>query len=297
MNSRWILLLTVGVLPAAAQVAPSDWPNYARDLAGTKYSPLDQITPENVTKLLPAWTFSLSAGAAATTATASGPAASSAATPIVVNGVMYLPAGKRVVALDPVTGVVIWSYTLPTGLASQRGVAYWPGDKQNPPRILFTTGTKLVALNANSGKLDPGFGNEGQVDIGVPYSGVPTVYKNVAMVGASVGEVPLGPAGDSRAYDARTGAKLWEFHSVPRPGEVGHDTWLDDGWKGRSGVNVWGWYMTVDEDRGIVYMTFGSAGCELLRRRPAGCESFRQFRGCRRCGYRKVQVAFSNRSS
>ena len=66
-----------------------------------------------------------------------------------------------------------------------------------------------------------------------------------------------GPPGDSRAYDARTGAKLWDFHSVPRPGEVGHETWLDDGWKGRSGVNVWGWYMTVDEQRGIVYMTFG----------------------------------------
>ena len=77
------------------------------------------------------------------------------------------------------------------------------------------------------------------------------------MVGATVGEVPVGPAGDSRAYDARTGAKLWDFHSVPRPGEVGHETWLDDGWKGRSGVNVWGWYMTVDEERGIVYMTFG----------------------------------------
>ena len=92
----------------------------------------------------------------------------------------------------------------------------------------------------------------------VPYSGVPTVYKNVAMIGATVGEVPAGPAGDSRAYDARTGAKLWDFHSVPRPGEVGHETWLDDGWKNRSGVNVWGWYMTVDEERGIVYMTFGA---------------------------------------
>jgi quinoprotein glucose dehydrogenase len=77
------------------------------------------------------------------------------------------------------------------------------------------------------------------------------------MLGATVGEVPIGPPGDSRAYDARSGKKLWDFHSVPRPGEVGHETWLDDGWKGRSGVNVWGWYMTVDEERGTVYMTFG----------------------------------------
>ncbi len=262
MRGSWIVLLAT--LPVAAQVAPGDWPNYARDLAGTKYSPLDQITPGNVAKLAPAWTFVLKAAAVRADTKADPFAipgapvgATSAATPIVVNGVMYLPAGKRVVALDAASGGEIWSYTLPSGLASQRGVAYWPGDKQNPPRVLFTSGSKLIALNANTGKIDPGFGNEGEVDTGVPYSGVPTIYKNVAMIGASVGEVPAGPAGDSRAYDARTGMKLWDFHSVPRPGELGHETWLDDGWKGRSGVNVWGWYMTVDEERGIVYMTFG----------------------------------------
>jgi glucose dehydrogenase len=240
MHLRWILLLTAGCWLAAAQVAPQiaqgDWPNYARDLAGTKYSPLDQITPANVAKLAPAWTFSMrsdpprAGGTADPFATPGAPvAATSAATPIVVDGVMYVPVGTRVVALNAASGSEIWSYALPSGVASQRGVAYWPGDKQNPPRVLFTSGTKLVALNANTGKLDPGFGKEGEVDIGVPYSGVPTVYKNVAMIGATVGEVPVGPAGDTRAYDARTGAKLWDFHSVPRPGELGHETWLDDG--------------------------------------------------------------------
>jgi glucose dehydrogenase len=266
MHSRWILLL-VSVFPVGAQIAPGDWPTYTRDLAGTKYSPLDQITPANVTKLVPAWTFTLradpprAAGVAVSEDPFATPGAarvvSSAATPIVVSGVMFLPVGARILALDAVTGAEIWNYTLPSGQASQRGVAYWPGDKQNPPRVLFTAGSKLVALNAKTGKIDPGFGNEGQVDMVVPYSGVPTIYKNVAMIGATVGEVPVGPAGDSRAYDARTGVKLWDFHSVPRAGELGHDTWLDDGWKGRSGVNVWGWYMTVDEQRGIVYMTFG----------------------------------------
>jgi len=264
MGCRWISLIVAAALPAAAQLSPADWPYYARDLAGTKYSPLDQVTPSNVAKLAPAWTFSLKSEAIKAESSGdpfalpgSAVGATSAATPIVVNGVMYLPAGRRVVALDPSNGAEIWSYVLPAGVASQRGVAYWPGDKQNPPRILFTAGRKLVALNAKTGKIDPGFGNEGEVDVVVPYSGVPTIYKNVAMIGATVGEVPTGPAGDTRAYDARTGAKLWEFHSVPRPGEKGHETWLDDGWKGRSGVNVWGWYMTVDEDRGIVYMTFG----------------------------------------
>ena len=91
----------------------------------------------------------------------------------------------------------------------------------------------------------------------VGYSGVPTVFRNLVMVGASVLELPVGPPGDTRAYDARTGAKLWDFHTVPQPGEVGHETWLNDGWKGRSGTNVWAWQMTVDEQRGILYMPVG----------------------------------------
>jgi quinoprotein glucose dehydrogenase len=78
-------------------------------------------------------------------------------------------------------------------------------------------------------------------DVGVPWNGVPLVFKNVVALGATVGEVPDGPPGDTRAFDARTGKKLWEFHTVPRPGENGHDTWPNDGWKSRSGVNVWGW--------------------------------------------------------
>src|ERR1700690_2222674 len=106
MAARWILLLAASALPLAAQIAPGDWPNYARDLAGTKYSPLEQITPGNVAKLVPAWTFKMRsdpprAGATADPfATPGAPvAATSAATPIVVNGVMYLPVGTRVVAL------------------------------------------------------------------------------------------------------------------------------------------------------------------------------------------------------
>jgi glucose dehydrogenase len=92
----------------------------------------------------------------------------------------------------------------------------------------------------------------------VPYNGVPTIYKNIVLVGASTGEREDGPPGNSRAYDARTGARLWEFQSVPRPGQPGHDTWLNDGWKNRSGVNTWGWFMSADEERGIIYMTFGA---------------------------------------
>jgi quinoprotein glucose dehydrogenase len=117
-----------------------------------------------------------------------------------------------------------------------------------------STGARLMALDAATGKPSEGFGVNGVADIGVPWNGVPLVFKNVITLGATVGEVPDGPPGDTRAFDARTGKKLWEFHTVPRPGEPGHDSWLSDGWKSRSGVNIWGWYMTVDEQRGILYM-------------------------------------------
>jgi quinoprotein glucose dehydrogenase len=237
---------------------------YNRDLAGTRYSPLTQINGKNVARLALAWSYR---------PTEAGGRVPTQATPLAVNGVMYLPAGDGIVALEADTGKEIWHYHLPGDqTASYRGVAYWPGDGHNPPRIVFTaapggyTGSAglinyrmLTALNANTGKLDPGFGKEGQVDMVVAYGGVPTIFKNVIVVGAYAQEhTPLGIPGDSRAYDARTGAKLWDFHSVPQPGEIGHETWEGDSWKDRSGTNVWGFQMTADEPRGILYMVLGA---------------------------------------
>src|SRR5579862_9479305 len=243
-----------GLWAQGGQTPSADWPMFNRDLAGTRYSPLSEINVRNVDRLEPAWSYRLQA-AGFRFATASG---TSELTPIVVNGTMYLSAQTRVVALEPEAGKEIWRYEVASGQASPRGVAYWPGDQQNPPRILFTAGRYLTALNAVTGKLDPGFGNEGSVDMVVPYVGVPTVFHNLVTVGATTGERETGPPGNSRAYDARTGAKLWDFQSVPGPGELGHETWLNDGWKNRSGTNVWAWYMTVDQARGILYMTFGA---------------------------------------
>jgi quinoprotein glucose dehydrogenase len=242
-----------------AKSAPGDWPSYNHDMASTRYSLLTQINAKNVGTLKSAWTYSLKGEGPPPRFGGGG----SEATPIVVNGIMYLTASARVVALEAATGKEVWSYpssataTVSTGRPSTRGVAYWPGDKQNPPRVIFTAGRNLIALNASTGKIDPGFGKEGVVDMVVGYSGVPTVFRNLVMVGASVLEVPVGPPGDTRAYDARTGAKLWDFHTVPGPGEVGHQTWLNEGWKGRSGTNVWAWQMTVDTERGILYMPIG----------------------------------------
>ncbi|HTT61791.1 MAG TPA: PQQ-binding-like beta-propeller repeat protein, partial [Bryobacteraceae bacterium] len=273
-----VILACVGLLPAAraqskaaalSKDSPADWPMYTRDLAGTRYSPLTGINAANVSKLVTAWTYRLrpstapaepppapGQGAGRGGAGAS-PTTNPEATPIVINGVMYLPAATRVLALDAETGKEIWTAPLRTSTTA-RGVAYWPGDADNPPRIILTAGPTLVALNAATGKLDPGFGNEGVVNITVPWNGVPAIFQNIVMLGATVGEILHGEPGDSRAFDARTGAKLWEFHSIPRPGEPGFGSWAGDTWKGFSGTNVWGWYLTVDEQRGIVYMPFGS---------------------------------------
>ena len=230
------------------EIKADDWPRFTRDLAGTRYSPLAQINTRNVSKLTPAWSFRLRPEG--------GGMIVSGTTPIVVDGVLYLPIGNAVVALEGHSGKEIWRFPVKTG-ASRRGVSYWPGDRNTPARIYFTNGSTLIGLDAKSGKIDPGFGKDGAVDLGVPYNSPPTIYKNVLIVGANVQEMQIGPPGNSRAFDARTGKKLWEFNTVPQPGEIGHETWLDDGWKGRSGTNVWVWYMTVDEERGILYMPVG----------------------------------------
>jgi len=257
-----LLLITSGLPAQTRSAAAADWPLYNRDLSSTRYSPLAQINTSNVANLVPAWTYKMRADADSPVA-----GTMNQVTPIAVNGVVYLPAGNKVVALNPDTGAEIWRYKLPSGVASQRGVAYWPGDKNNPARIFFLTGHKLVGLNAKTGKLDPGFGNEGEMIMDVPFAGVPTIYKNVVVVGMNVfgpgepnphpqDEVPVGLAGDSRAYDAVTGKKLWEFHAVPHPGEKGSEQWEGDSWK-RAGNNSWTYAMTIDEQRDIVYMPMG----------------------------------------
>ncbi len=273
MYSKYLTLLIVSVLlPAisAQDKRAGDWPMYSRDLAGTRYSPLEQINTSNVSSLRQVWSYSLMPPGGIPNA-ASPSELFQEVTPIVVNGVMYLPAGNRVVALEPETGKEIWRYELKAGTVSQRGVAYWPGDRNSPPRILFTTLSKMVGLNANTGKPDPGFGNEGEIDMGVAFEGVPAIYRNVILVGANAmgpgerhidpqSEMPHWPdhkTGDSRAYDARTGKKLWSFHTVPLPGETGHDTWEGDSWKDRGGNNMWSVTMTVDAQRGIAYMPIG----------------------------------------
>ena len=271
---KYVLLVAALSGFAAAQ---TDWPTYGHDPGGTRYSPLTQIDTGNVTKLVRAWSYHMKPadGGAQTASKGRGRgrgrgARTSEVTPLVIGDVMYLTtAYNRVVALEPETGKEIWSTEIKGGPPATRGLEYWPGDKESPPELFFgTEDGKLIAINAKTGKLVPGFGNEGEVDMkagimngfpNAPYglSSPPIIYKNVVITGAHVQEFPsLGPAGDTRGWDIHTGKLVWQFHSIPRPGEHGADTWQGDSGKARSGANIWG-MMTVDTKRGIVYMPFG----------------------------------------
>jgi len=258
-----VAVATLSALAICRAQAQSEWPTYGHDAGGMRYSPLTQITPGNVPNLTPAWTYRMRASDARP-----GRFLSSQATPLVIDGTMYLTTPYRnAIALDATTGKEIWVYEGSGTGAARRGVEYWPGDRNTPPRIFFgTRDGKLIALDAKSGQPAEGFGAHGIVELKTPeimngyaeamYSitSPPVIYKNLVITGSGTQEYPaLGAAGDVRAWDARSGKLVWTFHTVPRPGELGHDTWAGDSWRHRSGVNVWG-FMTVDAKRGIVYL-------------------------------------------
>lgn len=295
-----IRMLALGVLATGAFVftaqGQTDWPNYSHDAGGTRYSPLKQINTKNVTKLKLAWTFNTEAPVTSnrewrnherpSTPEDSAKVADqkseagkvptrirvrqSKSTPLVVGDTMYFSTPyNRVVALNAQTGKKIWEYELPYSPAS-RGISYWPGDGQGVPEIFIgTSNGRLIALDANTGKLASGFGEGGilNVRVGVAdkfpnshygISSPPAIYKNLVITGCQLQEMPSkGPSGDVRAWDVRTGKLVWTFHTMPRPGEPNHDVWQEDQWQDRSGLNVWG-IMTVDVKNGIVFLPVGT---------------------------------------
>jgi quinoprotein glucose dehydrogenase len=199
-------------------------------------------------------------------------------TPLVVGGLMYVstPYG-RVVALDPTSGKEIWAYKLPSGNPASRGVEYFAGDAQTPAQIVVPTSDgKLFTLDAKTGILNAKFGENGIVNLATPemthnlpgatigVSSPPVMYGNLIIVGGRAPESSgPGPAGDVRAFDIHDGKLVWTFHSIPQPGEPNYGGWVGDSAKFRTGVNVWG-FMTVDVQRGIVYMPFGAPSGDLF---------------------------------
>lgn len=274
MNRRVAIGASIAALAfagAAHAQRANDWMSNNRDLGAQRFSPLTQITPANVAHLKQAWVYHMRpAGAPRLLVTE--------AIPIVVANTMYLPTPYgRVVALDASTGAEKWNVTLPNNDSSSiRGVSYWPGDSTRGPAIIVgTRNGKMLSYDARTGTLNSWFGDKGIVDLKTPevmngfanapyiQPSPPLVYKNLLITGAGPGEGPggsnggKGPAGDTRAWDARTGKLVWTFHTIPRPGTPGSETWGGDSWKQRSGVNTWGW-MTVDAARGILYMPLGA---------------------------------------
>ena len=272
-NEKSTIIMAAGLSLSlgAAKAAPADWPAYGYDAGGSRYSPLTQINPANVAQLKPVWTYHMNP--AFDPKIGKSPAFVSQDTPLEMGGVLYLSTPySRVVALDAISGKELWVYPLPgKDNPSERGLAWWPGAGKNGPRLVFgTVQGRMIALDAATGAPSAGFGKDGIVDLktseimnGLPNSpygltAPPSIYRNVVILGSRVQEQPSkGASGDVRGFDAVTGKLIWTFHSIPRPGEPGHDTWEGDSWKQRSGVNVWN-MMSVDEKRGIVYLPFGA---------------------------------------
>jgi quinoprotein glucose dehydrogenase len=235
--------------------AQTDWPTYGHDPGARRYSPLKQINTGNISRLQRAWTFHTGKPG-------------SEAIPIVTGGVMYLAAANGIFAIEPETGRKIWHH--PAEQVALRGLAYWPGDKQTHPRVFAGVKGGMIAIDTVTGRPATGFANEGLLDLKkgvlgdlpdarISLQSPPTVYKNIVITGSANGEgaPSTGTYGDIRGWDAYTGKLVWTFHTVPRPGEPGAETWPPDAWKNRSGTNAWG-FITVDMQRGIVYVPLGS---------------------------------------
>ena len=270
-----IALLSLSAAVGAQYGAPNgEWRTWGGDLGATRYAPLDQINGSNFNALQIAWRFR-------TDNLGTRPDFNLQTTPLFINGVLYATAGehRNAVALDAATGELLWMHRLEEGdrarrsarRLSGRGVGYWT-DGRGDERIYYVTiGYQLVGLNAKTGRPLKDFGVDGVIDLKkdidqdldpvegeIAWNGAPVVAKNVVLVGAAhrAGTVPRSrknAKGFIRAYDARTGKRLWIFHTIPIPGEFGNDTWLENSWEYTGNTGVWT-QMTVDEQLGIAYL-------------------------------------------
>jgi glucose dehydrogenase len=230
-----------------------EWRDYAGGPDSSRFVAATQINRSNVDKLEVAWTF---------------PGGQTDFNPIVVRGVVYGrgPSGSFV-ALDAATGKQIWIHEGVQGFNS-RGVNYWESKDGKDRRLIFSTLNMLQALDAQTGKTIPSFGIDGQVDLRIGLDRDPSkvnqqsrtpgrVFENLIILGSATNQEYDSAPGDIRAFDVRTGALVWTFHTVPRLGEFGYETWPPDAWKTVGGANNWG-EQSIDAKRGIVYVPTGS---------------------------------------
>ena len=257
-----LAILCIGWSQTSDRGAGKDFPAYGGGPAGMRYSGLKQINRSNVSKLEVAWTYD----------TADGPGASQNQ-PIMVNGILYGVTSKhKVVALDAGTGKQLWRFDSGiTGRGPNRSVVHWSEGGRG--RIFAGIQSFMYALDAKTGNPIPGFGTEGRIDLRQDLGRDPAkqsvvlttpgiIYKDLLIMGGRTSEsLPASP-GDIRAYDVRTGRLRWTFHTIPRPGEYGYDTWPKDAWTYTGAANSWPG-MALDEKRGIVYVPTGSAATDF----------------------------------
>ncbi len=268
------VILTAWSVAAQTGAADGEWRTYGGDLGSTRYAPLDQINADTFNELEMIWRFR-------TANLGPTPDFNYQATPLMIGGVLYTTAGSRrnVVALDAATGEMLWMYRLDEGERGQnairrmsgRGVAYWT-DGQGDERIfLVTIGYQLVALNAKTGRPVSNFGDDGIVDLKdhndqyidplsgeIGWNSAPIVARDVVVVGASHRSGGAPPSRENlkgyiRGFDVRTGTRKWIFHTIPRPGEFGRDTWLNDSAVYSGNTGVWT-TLSVDAELGIAYL-------------------------------------------
>ncbi|MEX2593798.1 MAG: PQQ-binding-like beta-propeller repeat protein [Anditalea sp.] len=249
--------------------AGKDWPVYLGGKSSAQYSPLDQINPQNVDQLEVAWVYQ------------TGDADSTGKTqiqcnPIVVDGIMYGSSPKlKIFAINAATGKNLWEFDpkkiMDFGLGANRGVTYWQEGEDK--RILFTAGSHLFCLNAESGQLMEGFGDNGKVslksglgeranELYVTASSPGIIFNDKLIIGSRVSENDDAAPGYIRAFNVVSGKLEWVFHTIPKPGEFGHETWPEDSFLHAGGANSWAG-MSLDEDRGIVYVPTGSASFDF----------------------------------
>lgn len=276
-----VLSLTLFAVPAAGQagVRNGDWPHYGGDLGSTKYSGLDDIDASNVGRVGFAWEWN-SPDNRVIAENDGLVAATFKATPIAVDGVLYIRTNlSQVAAIDGATGRQIWvfdpeSYRSgrpPNFGFNSRGVAYWSDDEDDRRIFLGTGDAHLWAIDARTGRPVESFGEGGRIDLTqglrrpvrrAEYASLspPLVIGDVVVMGSAISDGPRyreAPPGDVRGFDARTGEQIWTFHTVPQPGEFGNETWEDGSWEVTGATNAWT-MLSGDEELGLVYVPTGT---------------------------------------
>jgi len=257
--------------PAPAQ--QQDWPAYGGAPENNHYSSLAQINRSNVKRLAIAWSFDTQE---------EGGLQSS---PIIVGGVLYgITPTQKIFALDAASGKLLWKFESGIkGTQPDRGLAFWTDGRDK--RILVGVMNFVYALDAATGKPTPSFGTAGRIDLrenlgrgpasaqSVDLTSPGIVYKDMIIFGGRNPETLPAPPGDIRAYDVRTGRLRWSFHTIPRPGEFGYDTWPKDAWKTSGAANNWAG-MALDVKRGILYAPTGSAAFDFYGADRVGDDLF-----------------------